>query len=199
MGTCRAIRYLKPDPVPRELIDRVLWAATRAPSPGNSQGWDFIVVDDPARKEPIAAAVRAGMTARLAAMERPDRTTRLMLDGTAALVAAFEKAPVVIFVCGGVIYPYAAPREQFTWSALYPAAQNILVAARALGLGTTLTTLHGVAEPVVRDVLGIPADIKIAATIPLGWPVAKFGPVNRRPVEDFVHHNGWEEDKRGAS
>lgn len=199
MGTARAMRRLKPDPVPQELIDKLMWAATRAPSPGNSQGWDLIVVDDPAKKQPIGDAVRAAMTARVAAMPRTDRTTRLLLDGTARLVEAFAEAPVIIFVAGPVIYPTHAPREQFTWSALYPAAQNIIVAARALGLGAVFTTLHNSVEPVVREVLQIPAEIRIAATIPIGWPEGKFGPVNRRPVEDFVHRNGWEGDKRGAA
>ena len=198
MGTCRAIRYLKPDPVPSELIDRVMWAATRAPSPGNSQGWDFIVVDDVDKKARIATAIRAVMAERVAAMARPDKTMRLMLDGTAALIDTLGTAPVVIFVAGPVIYPQGAPREQFTWSALYPAAQNILVAARALGLGTTFTTMHMTAESTVREVLEIPDRIKIAAMIPIGWPNANFGPVKRRPVEDFVHRNGWEGDKRGV-
>ncbi len=197
MGTCRAMRHLKPDPVPAELIERVLWAATRAPSPGNSQGWDFVVVDEPEPKARIAAAVRAVMADRVAAMPRPDRTTRLMLDGTATLIDTLDRAPVLIFVAGPVIYPPQAPREQFTWSALYPAAQNILVAARALGLGTTFTTLHGVAEPTVREVLGIPDHVRIAATIPLGWPAGRFGPVNRRPLEEVVHRNRWEGDRHG--
>lgn len=198
METCRAIRHLRPDPVPAELIDRVLHAATRAPSPGNSQGWDFVVVDDPALKTPIADAVRSAMADRVAAMPRPDRTTRLMLDGTAKLVDTLDQAPVIIFVTGPVIYPSWSPREQFTWSALYPAAQNIILAARALGLGTTFTTLHNTAEPTIRQVLGIPDHIRIAVTIPLGWPDAEFGPVKRRPLTDFVHRNGWEGDKRGA-
>ena len=198
METCRAIRQLKPDPVPVELIDRILWAATRAPSPGNSQGWDFVVVDDPASKATIAAAVRAAMADRVAAMPRPDRTMRLMLDGTARLIDTLDQAPVIIFVTGPVIYPPAAPREQFTWSALYPAAQNILLAARALGLGTTFTTMHMTAEPTVRKVLGLPAEIKIAAMIPVGWPDAEFGPVNRRPLHEFVHRNRWAGDLRGA-
>jgi nitroreductase len=198
MGTCRAIRYLKPDPIPDELMDKVLWAATRAPSPGNSQGWDFIVVDDAVKKTTIADAVRAAMAERVAAMPRIDRTSRLMLDGTAALVDSLADAPALIFVTGGVIYPPGAPREQFTWSALYPAAQNIIVAARALGLGTTFTTFHATAEPTIREVLAIPAHIKIAAMIPIGWPAVPFGPVVRRPVVDFVHRNGWEGDKRAV-
>jgi nitroreductase len=198
MGTCRAIRQLKPDPVPAELVEQILWAATRAPSPGNSQGWDFVVVDDHDSKARIAAAVRAAMSDRVAAMPRPDRTMRLMLDGTATLIDTLDQAPVIIFVTGPVIYPPGSPREQFTWSALYPAAQNILLAARALGLGTTFTTMHMTAEPTVRQVLNLPDHIKIAAMIPLGWPDAKFGPVNRRPLADFVHHNRWEGDKRGS-
>ncbi len=114
------------------------------------------------------------------------------------MVASLGEAPVIIFVAGPVIYPPRAPRDQFTWSALYPAAQNILLAARALGLGTTFTTMQSVAEPTIREVLGIPDHIKIAAMIPMGWPDANFGPVNRRPVEDFVHRDGWEGDKRSA-
>jgi nitroreductase len=193
IGTCRAMRWLKPDPVSVELVDKVLWAATRAPSPGNSQGWDFVVVDDPALKERIGTAVRDAMAAAVAAMPRPDRTMRLMLDGTAHLLETLSAAPVLIFVCGPVCYPPNNPQERFTWSALYPAAQNILLAARALGLGTVFTTLQGVAEPTIRETLGIPADIRIGATIPMGWPAAKFGPVNRQPVESFVHRNRWQE------
>jgi nitroreductase len=197
--TCRAMRYLRPEPVAPELVDRILRAATCAPSPGNSQGWDFVVVDEPEAKAPIAAAVAAAMSERVGRMPRPDRTTRLMLDGTATLVRTLSEAPVIIFVTGGVVYPPAAPREQFTWSALYPAAQNILIAARALGLGSTFTTLHMVAEPTVREVLGIPDDIKIAATIPIGWPAARFGPLNRRPVHAVTHHNRWGEEWRVAA
>jgi nitroreductase len=198
METCRAMRLLKPDPVPAEMIDRVLWAATRAPSPGNSQGWDFVVVDAAEPKGRIAAAIRAAMADRVAAMPRTDRTSRLMLDGTAHLIDTLDQAPVIIFVAGPVIYPAGAPREQFTWSALYPAAQNILLAARALGLGSVFTTLHNTAEPTIREVLDIPAEVKIAAMIPIGWPAGSFGPVNRRPVADFVHRNRWEGDKRGV-
>ena len=191
IGTCRAMRWLKPDPIPPELLDKVLWAATRAPSPGNSQGWGFVVVDDPAIKSRIGEAIDTAMTARVAAMPRPDKTHRLMLDGTAHLVQSIAVAPALIFVCGPVIYPPQAPSERFTWSALYPAAQNILLAARALGLGTVFTTLHSVAEPVIREALRLPEDIRIAATIPIGWPAAKFGPVKRLPVDTFVHRNTW--------
>jgi nitroreductase len=197
IATCRAIRYLKPEPIPEEMIEKILWAATRAPSPGNSQGWDFVVVDDAEKKRVIADAIGAAMLPAIERMERRDRTERLMLDGAAAIVSSLANAPVVIFVTGPVVYPAGRAEESFTWSALYPAAQNILLATRALGLGSVFTTLHRAGDAVVRSTLGIPDHIRIAATIPIGYPDANFGPVNRRPVDDFVHRNGWQGDLRG--
>jgi nitroreductase len=196
LETCRAIRYLKPDPIPEAVLEQVLWAATRAPSPGNSQGWDFVVVDDAEAKRVIADAMGAAMLPSISRMQPRDRTEQLMFDGAAAIVASLASAPAVIFVTGPVIYPVGRPDESFTWSALYPAAQNILLAARALGLGTVFTTLHRAADGVIRDTLGIPDHIRIAATIPIGYPDANFGPVKRRPVADFVHRNRWQGDLR---
>lgn len=196
MGSCRAIRYLKPDPVPEELLEKVLWAATRAPSPGNTQGWDFVVVTDAKKKALIGDAVSAAMAPRISAMPRSDRTTSLMLDGALNLATTIGTCPVLIFVCGPVIYPPQRPMESFTWSAIYPAAQNLILAARALGLGTVFSTLHHVAEPLIRETLDIPSRIQIGVTIPMGWPDRPFGPVARRPVEQFVHRNGWQGELR---
>jgi nitroreductase len=196
MSTCRAMRYLKPDPIDDELIERIITAATWAPSPGNSQGRDFVVVKDPAKKRAIGDAIEAVMAAPVAAMERPDRTHRLMLDGTAHLIETLKTCPALILVCGKTVYPYAAPRESFVWSAIYPAAQNLIVAARALGLGTVFTTFQGTAEPTIRDVLDIPSDVLIGCLIPLGWPDRKFGPLKRAPYDDVVHVDGWKGDLR---
>ena len=109
MSTCRAMRYLKPDPVDDELIEQIITAATWAPSPGNSQGRDFIVVKDADKKRRIGDAIEAVMAGPVAAMERPDRTHRLMLDGTAHLIETLKTCPVLIVVCGKTVYPYAAP------------------------------------------------------------------------------------------
>ena len=196
MSTCRAMRYLKPDPVDDELIERIVTAATWAPSPGNSQGRDFVVVRDAAKKEAIGDAIEAVMGDRVAAMERPDRTHRLMLDGTEHLVRTLKTCPVLILVCGKTVYPYQAPRESFVWSSIYPAAQNLIVAARALGLGTVFTTFHGTAEPVIRETLGIPDDVHIGALIPVGWPHRRFGPLRRVGYEQVVHLDGWQGDLR---
>lgn len=196
MRTCRAMRYLKPDPVDDELIEQVVTAATWAPSPGNSQGRDFVVVTDPVKKRTIGDAIDAVMGDRVAAMERPDRTHRLMLDGTGHLLQTLRDCPVLILVCGRAVYPYQAPRDSFVWSSIYPAAQNLIVAARAVGLGTVFTTFQGVAEPVIRDTLGIPDDVHIGCLIPMGWPDREFGPVNRVPYEQVVHRDGWHGDLR---
>jgi len=191
MATARAVRWLRPDPVPPEVVERLVWAATRAPSPGNSQDWAFVCVDDRQILERIGAAFGEVMGPRLSRMDRPDRTTALMLDGATNLATNLSTVPLVVFVCGRVSYPAADPREIFTWSALYPATQNLLLAARALGLGATLTTLHHTAEPLVRAELAIPDDVRIAATVPIGWPAVPFGSVVRRPVSEVLHRNRY--------
>jgi nitroreductase len=96
------------------------------------------------------------------------------------------------------VYPYAAPRESFVWSSIYPAAQNMVVAARSLGLGTVFTTFHGVAEPAIREVLHIPDDVLIGCLIPMGWPLRQFGPVNRVPVDQVIHEDRWRGDLRSV-
>ncbi len=201
MDTSRAIRFLKPDPVPQELIDRLIWAGTRAPSPGNSQGWDFVVVTDEAKRRAIGEAIAKVMAPRVEAMRQApgDPSHRRMLKGAAHLATSMGDAPVLLFVCGPVVYPAESPRESFTWSAVYPAAQNIILAARALGLGATFTTFQGAAEPAIRETLDIPEHVKIAVLIPLGWPDRPFGPVTRRPIADFVHRDGWQGDLRAET
>jgi len=193
MGTARAIRYLKPDPVPRELVEKVVWAATRASSPGNSQGWDFVVVTDAERKAAIGGAI-ADVMSSVMRVPGPDteRSTRLMLTGARDLALGLADAPVLIVVCGRMVYPPGNPDEMMVWSACYPAAQNLIVAARALGLGATFTTFQRRAEHAVRSTLGIPDDVRMAALIPLGWPDRPHGPVNRRPVDEVLHWERWQ-------
>ena len=196
MGSCRAIRYLKSEDVPDALITKVVTAATWAPSPGNSQGRDFIIVTDKKKIQQIANSIEESMSDRVASMQRPDRAHKLMLDGTEYLLKTLKDCPVLIFVCGKPIYPHESPRESFVWSSIYPAAQNLIVAARAVGLGTVFTTFQGVAEPTIREILDIPDDVIIGCMIPMGWPDRKFGPLNREPYENVAHHNSWQGDLR---
>jgi len=123
METCSAARYLKPDPVPRELIERVIYAATRASSPGNSQEWDFIVVTNPEAKQKIRDLLAPRFTAMRAGLPTTGRVTSRMLAGATHLAETLNEVPAIIFVCGPIAYPPNAPMEQFVWSALYPAAQ----------------------------------------------------------------------------
>src|SRR5215470_20033800 len=174
METCSAARYLKPDPVPQDLIERVIYAATRASSPGNSQEWDFIVVRNPEAKQKIRDLLAPRFKAMGVGVPRSGRVTSGMIAGAMHLAETLNEVPAIIFVCGPLCYPPNAPMEQFVWSALYPAAQNLLVAARSLGLGTTFTTFHMMAEPEIRELLSVPPEVKFAAMIPIGWPERGF-------------------------
>lgn len=196
MRTCRAMRHLKPDPVDDELIVQVVTAATWAPSPGNSQGRDVIVVTDADTKRTIGDAIAAVMRDRVVAMPRRDRSETLMLDGTAHLLDTIATCPALLFVCGKAVYPPGSPRESFVWSSIYPAAQNLILAARSLGLGTVFTTFQAVAEPTIRSALAIPDDVHVGCMIPLGWPDRDFGPVRRVPVDQVLHRDRWQGDLR---
>jgi nitroreductase len=198
METCRAIRFFKKDPIPDEMIDKIIYAATRAPSPGNTQGWDFIAVTDPDVRAKLAQGISAVMEPAVAAAteqfggaDQIDPVQKRMLDGALSLARHLAEIPLHILVCGKAIYPPGNPSEGFVWSALYPATQNILLAARALGLGSCLTAYQGTCEPLIREVLNIPEDVHIASYIPIGWPDANFGPLARQPVENVLHRNGW--------
>lgn len=191
MDSCRAMRYFTKEPVPRELIERLVWAATRAPSPGNSQHYGFVVVTDRAKLAAIGDAVASGLRRVKEAPLPDDPSARAMLRGTFDLADNLAEVPALIVVGGPSAYPAERPAEQFVWSALYPAVQNLLLAARALGLGTTLTTWHLLAGKVIRERLAIPEHVHLGAAIPLGWPARPFGPVRRRPVEEFIHHDAW--------
>jgi nitroreductase len=191
METCSAARYLKPDPVPQELIERVIYAATRASSPGNSQHWDFIVVRNPEVKKKIRDLLEPRFRAMAVGLPQTGRAPSKMIAGATHLAETMNEAPAIIFVCGPVAYPPNAPMEQFVWSALYPAAQNLIVAARSLGLGTTFTTFHMFMENELRDLLGIPQEIKFGVMIPIGWPQNDFVKVKRKPVSSVIHWDKW--------
>jgi nitroreductase len=193
METCRAIRHLKPDPVPEDAIRKVIHAATRASNPGNSQGWSFVVVRDPDCKARIGSALREAIlpTVESMASKEEDPSGRRMYAGVRQLLEGYESIPVWIFVCGRAVYPPQTPSRAMILASVYPAAQNLIVAARALGLGTTFTTFHEGVSPVVREVLALPGDVELGVAIAMGWPEREFGPVKRRPLDEVLHWDRW--------
>jgi nitroreductase len=120
-----------------------------------------------------------------------DRTLQRTLGGAANLVDNLAASPVIVFVCVRNVYPPRRPIESMMWSAGHAASQNLIVAARSLGLGSVFSMLHQVNEPAIREIIGLPDDVYIATTIPLGWPERPFGPVTRRPLADVVRYDRY--------
>jgi nitroreductase len=200
MGTARAMRYLRDDPVPDELIQTLVWAATRAPSPGNSQLWHFVLVRDRSVLLALGDAVQQVQTARTAGLPPPsDPSEAAIRAGAKHLIDNLARVPLLVVVAAEVGYPPSAPNESYVASTALPAAQNLVLAARALGLGATFTTFHNFAPDEFREVLRLPGHVRVGAVIPVGWPLGSFGPVRRRPTADVVHFERWGGTETGAS
>jgi nitroreductase len=192
MDTAIAMRYLKEDPIPRDVLTKLVHAATRASNPGNSQGWEFVVIDDAALKLKIGEKVLEGMQG--AFRMRPeglDGVQARMYEGAIHLATNFGRVPAWILGCARKIYPPQAPQDLFMYSTIYPAAQNLVVAARAMGIGTVFTTFQGVAEPLIRELLKIPDDVYLCVMIAAGYPERPFTKVRRKPVDEVLHWNEW--------
>lgn len=190
LHTTRAVRRFKPDPVPDELITKVLDAAIRAPSGANRQPWSFLVVKDAGLRRQIAEYYLRAFLDSYGAPERAATLDKNVYRSARYLAEHMAEAPVFIIPC------IATPggRSSFgTGSSIYPAVQNLMVAARGLGLGTTLTSLHKRYEAQVKAILGIPDGVETAALIPLGYPAegVTFGPVRRRPVSEVTYLDWW--------
>jgi nitroreductase len=214
MHTARAVRRFKPDPVPEALITRILDAAIRAPSAGNAQNWAFVVVRDAEQRRKLGAIYRKASdiaSAMYAARGRPphlseEQFRRLMTSGS-FLWDHMAEAPVILVPCQtqprlpspDTLPPDIRARfadeqryvERIRGSSIYPAVQNVILACRALGLGTTITTNHIRCEDEVKAVLGVPDDVATFALMPIGYPLDKFGPVARRPVSEVTHADTW--------
>lgn len=192
METCTAMRYFKEEPVPREELEKLIYAATRASNPGNSQGWEFLVIDDPAIKEPVGEKVLAGMAPFFAA--RPpgqDGVEERMLVGAEHLAKNFAKVPAWIVCMARKVYPPHDPQESFMHSTIYPAAQNLIVAARELGIGTCFTTFPGNAEPEIRQLCNVPEDLQLFVYVAVGYPDRDFKTVKRKPVSEVLTFNRY--------
>jgi nitroreductase len=187
MYTQRAIRHLKPDPVPDELIEKVIDAGIRAPNGGNSQGWGFVVIRDP--------EVKRKMAPLYSGVARPSHgAAQTWSEKNAASSAEYlsehiEEVPVWILAC--TQHPGT---DIHNGASVYPAVQNMLLAARALGLGSVLTTrVRRGYEDEMREWVGLPDGWVTAAMIPLGWPMDgyNYGPTTRKPASTVTHWEKW--------
>ncbi len=195
MGTTRSMRRLKTDPVPDELIARILYAGTGAANGGNNQKWRFLVVKDPAIKKAVQVwykkAFDEWIGPRYASSAPPpgiDQARYSRQHGAVEyLTDHYHEAPVWIVAC----LEDGPNPDRSQGASIYPAVQNMLLAARALGLGSTLTTRHLRFEKETEAALGLPPGVHSYAILPIGWPMGKFGPTGRGKLSEFVFQDKW--------
>ena len=191
--TTRAIRRFLPDPVPFDLVRKVVEAGTFAPSGGNRQPWIFIAVTEPERRAWIAARYRKAFDSYIApalaaaAGEDYPAAKRRNLDSAIHLAKTLADVPVHLFVAAWT------RRGQAQLQAVYPAVQNVLLACRAVGLGACLTELHLTYAREVDEFLGLPADRPSAVMIPIGWPAIPYKRPLRRPVDEVLFRECYRE------
>ncbi len=201
VGNVRAMRKLKPDPVPDDVLEKVLEAGVQAPSGMNQQPWAFVVVREPEAKSWFAERYRSAMETRfegLFSMD-PDDDSPFARQAKAIRhqLEHMHETPVLLFVCGERDWPFKVPQEDRVglappnYGAVYPCVQNILLACRAVGLGASLTTMHQVFEDELHEVLEIPTTYGVVVTMPIGYPLGNFGPVRRKPALSKTHLERW--------
>ncbi|HYZ22542.1 MAG TPA: nitroreductase family protein [Rhodopila sp.] len=203
IGTTRSMRRLKPDPVPDELIRKILEAGVAAANGGNTQKWRFLVVKDPAIKKAVQVWYKKAFDEvvgpRYATSPPPPGADaeRYKRQHAAVqyLTEHYHEAPVWIVAC------LADDRNpsRVSGASIYPAVQNMLLAIRALGLGSTLTTRHLLYEKETEAALGLPPGVHSYAILPIGYPMGKFGPVTRGKLSDIVFQDKWGQPYPGVA
>ena len=195
MRTQRAIRRLKSDPVDDEVLLRCIDLAIRAPTGGNMQTWEWVLVRDREVKSKLARFYRqswsiyGGLGRRL---RGGDEKTRKIIDAVQWQVDHFEETPVLVIPClRGLRLSLIPILGSSYYGSIYPAIQNFLLACRAEGLGAALTTLPLWSSMLARRALGLPFNVQPIAVIPVGWPKGKYGPTSRKPVAKVVHYDRW--------
>lgn len=192
--TTRALRRLKPDPVPEDVLFQLLDAAIRAPSGQNAQDWRFILITEPELKQKMQRWSEEGWShyqARFGdepgAIDRLPRTQRLSLRSIEHLAHHLGDAPAIVAVCG------RKGRHSTPGGSHFPAVQNLLLAARALGLGASIFNFPLAHANELTEALGMPEDNQIYCLVPLGYPLDKQGPLWRKPVASVAFWNRWGE------
>ena len=200
IATTRAIRRFRPDPIPEADLATIMFAASRAPSGSNRQLFRFVLLrdDETSRQaKALIGGVARAVWAQKRAHDGYDRGSGNDDSSPKARTAAamehfvehYEEIPVNVLAC---LIRHRAPTPN-EGASIYPACQNLLLAARALGYGGVMTGWHAGVEDELRSLLRVPAGVAISACIPLGRPVGGHGPVRRRPLSELVYDGGWEQ------
>ena len=191
MRTQRAMRRLKPDPLDDALVLHLIELALKAPTSRNAQPWEFVLVKDRTVKARLARLYRLawGLYGRLGQrLTTTHPKMRRQLTAVQWQVEHFEEIPVLVVACLRGRRPWWPPLLVTSYyGSIYPAVQNLLLAARAAGLGAALITLPLWSTWLVRRTLHLPWRVTPCAVVPLGWPMGRYGPTTRRPVGQVVH------------
>jgi nitroreductase len=199
MMTQRAVRRVLPDPVDDAIVLKCIELALRAPTGSNGQNWEFIVVKDRAVKEQFAKRYRQAWVAYGAIARRVtagDETMQKTLRAVQWQIDHFEEIPVLVVPClrGGMRLPYMPSpfvSETSFFGSIYPSVQNLLLAARAMGVAASLITMPLWSVTSARRTLGLPLTVTPVCIVPLGWPRGRYGPTTRKPVEEVAHLDGY--------
>ena len=190
MRTQRAIRRLTDEPVDDALVRRLVELATKAPSAQDTQAWEFVVVRDPEVKQRLARLNRfVWRLAKpfLARQHKGDEATERMYRAVEGQVANLEQTPVLVVCCiRGLRFAFPPVLAASHYGSIFPAVQNLLLAARAAGLGANLLTMPLTINWLARRALGLPWNVTPVAVVPLGWPKGRYGPNTRRPVGEIT-------------
>jgi nitroreductase len=191
MRTQRALRRLRPDPVDDALVLRLIELALKAPTGRNAQNWEFVLVKDRTVKARLARLYRVAWSlyGRLGRrLTASDPKMQRQLKAVQWQVEHFEEIPVLVVACLRGLRPVWPPVAVTSYyGSIYPSVQNLLLAARAAGLGAALITLPLWSTWLARLALGLPWRVTPCAIVPLGWPMGRYGPTTRRPVGEVVH------------
>ena len=181
----RGIAHYKPDPLPEGAVERIIEAATRAPSGSNRQPWRFLIVRDRETKRRlgelyVAAQTRSRGEPPSRPADEPPHFSEAMADVPVAVMACVERWPIA----GG---------EAYRGASIYPAVQNLMLAAAALGIGTRLTTIWQHRYDEVAELLGVPENWEMMALIPMGYPQEPdhLGGSRRKPVAEIAYYDRW--------
>ncbi len=183
----RAHRRFRDDEVSEQLIEQLLDAAVRAPSAENRQPWEFIVVRSPERRAAIGTLMRRAWDGGAQQWSATRLSPALLADVESGIRGGIAEAPVLIVVAVDL----QRGMEATLGSSIYPAIQNLLLAATAMGLGSALTTIATSFHAELAELLATPPHLRLVAVIPIGWPGVALGPSRREPVASRMHHETY--------